>query len=233
MLSFPPLDIAVGFAGTVVYTLATVVTPVAGANATALAIVGLTLAVRLVISPLSYLQARGERRRARLAPRLRELRQRHRDHPDRLRAEVLRLYQAEGVNPLGGCLPALAQAPFFLVMFQLASHPPSGSPLLRETLFGVPLGHQLGDGLAGAAGPVFAGLLLLLAALAWWLSRRIRRRMATNGEDATALLARVVGMLPYGALLVAGLTPLAAGLYLLATTAWTVLEHAVLRRPQS
>ena len=166
MLSFAPLDAAVGVAGTIVSTVATVAAPVAGANAAALAIVGLTIAVRLLISPLSYLQVRAERRRAGLAPRLRDLHRSHRDDPARLRAELAVLYRAEGVNPLGGCLPALLQAPFFLVMYRLATAPPAGIPLLDQTLFGVPLGHQLADGLAGAAGPVFAGLLAFLAALA-------------------------------------------------------------------
>jgi YidC/Oxa1 family membrane protein insertase len=230
MLSFAPLDAAVGYAGAVVSTLATVAAPVAGANATALAIVGLTIAVRLVISPLTYLQVRGERRRAGLAPRLLEVQRRHRDDPARLQAELAALYRAEGVNPLGGCLPALLQAPFFLVMYRFAVAPPAGIRLLDQTLFGVPLGHQLTEGLAGAAGPVFAGLLAALAALAWWLSRRIRRRIATEGQDAQVPIARLVGPLPYGTLPVAAIAPLAAGLYLLTSTAWTALEHLILRR---
>jgi YidC/Oxa1 family membrane protein insertase len=230
MLSFAPLDAAVGTAGTVLSTLANLATPLAGTNATALAIVGFTLLVRLAISPLSYLQVRGERRRTALAPRQRELQRRHRDDPERLRTELVALYRTERVNPLGGCLPALLQAPFFLVMFRLATHPPAGHDLLAETLFGVPLGNALSDGLAGAAGPVFAALLALLAVLAWWLSRRIRRRMASRADTKEVPLARLMALLPYGTLVAAALTPLAAGLYLLATTAWTALEHAVLRR---
>jgi YidC/Oxa1 family membrane protein insertase len=230
MLMFPPLDAAVGTAAAVVSTFAAIAAPLAGANATALAIVGFTLVVRLAISPLSYLQVRAERGRAALAPRLRELHRRHRDDRARLQAELMALYRAERVNPFGGCLPALLQAPFFLVMYRLATDPPAGGDLLAETLFGVPLGHRLADGLAGAAAPVFACLLVLLAVLAWWLSRRLRRRMSAGGPDAPAPLARLLPLLPYGTLAVAAFTPLAAGLYLLTTTAWTALEHATLRR---
>jgi YidC/Oxa1 family membrane protein insertase len=226
MLTFAPLDGAVNAAATAVSALAAAAAPLAGANATALAIVAVTIIVRLAISPLSYLQAQGERRRAALAPRLRELQSRHRDDRERLHAETIALYRTEGVNPFGGCLPALLQAPFFLVMYRLATRPPAGTDLLAESLFGVPLGHHLADGLAGAAGPVFAGLFALLAAVAWWLSRRLR-------SQATGGLARVVRLLPWGTLPVAAIAPLAAGLYLLATTAWTALERTVLhnRRP--
>jgi YidC/Oxa1 family membrane protein insertase len=90
----------------------------------------------------------------------------------------------------------------------------------------VPLGHQLADGLAGAAGPVFAGLFMLLAGVAWWLSRRLRRQAAAAPGPAAGL-ARVVPLLPYGTLLVAAITPLAAGLYLLTTTACTAVLHRI------
>ena len=92
----------------------------------------------------------------------------------------------------------------------------------------MPLSHQLAGGLAGAAGPVFATLFALLAVLAWLLSHRIRRTMARANPPAG--VARVVPLLPFGSLLVAAFVPLVAGLYLLATTAWSVLEHTVLRR---
>jgi YidC/Oxa1 family membrane protein insertase len=220
MLAFAPFDGAVEAAATAVSAIATVVVPVAGGNATALAIVGFTIAVRLALLPLSLLQLRGERRRAELGPRLRELQRRHRDDPNRFQAETLALYRATGASPFTGCLPALLQAPFFLVMYRLATHPPAGSDLLTDSMFGVSLGHQLIDGLAGAAAPVFAGLLLSLAGLAWWQSRRMRRQ-------ATAGMPRLVALLPYATLLVAGIAPLAAGLYLLTTTACTAILYRV------
>jgi YidC/Oxa1 family membrane protein insertase len=228
VLTFAPLDGAVGAAAHLVSIFTFAAAPLAGANAAAVGIIGLTVAVRLLLSPLSYLQVRGERRRATLAPRLRELQDRYRDDRPRLQAETMALYRDAGVNPLGGCLPALLQAPFFLVMYRLATSPPAGHELLAGSLFGVPLSHQLAGGLAGAAGPVFATLFALLAVLAWLLSHRIRRTMARANPPAG--VARVVPLLPFGSLLVAAFVPLAAGLYLLATTAWSVLEHTVLRR---
>ncbi|MFY1690146.1 YidC/Oxa1 family membrane protein insertase [Plantactinospora sp. WMMB782] len=189
MLTFAPLDGAVGAAAHAVALLAALVEPVAGTGATAAAIVLFTIGVRLLISPLSWAQIRGERRRAVLAPRIRELQQRYRNQPARLRDELVALHREAGVSPFGNLLPALAQAPFFFLMYRLFAVPaagagaaagPAGPGLLAERLFGVPLGQHLGDGLAGAAGPVFGVLLGLLVLLAWWSSRRLRRTAATG-----------------------------------------------------
>lgn len=187
MLAFAPLDGAVGTAAHVVAVLAAVVEPVAGTGATAAAIVVFTIVVRLLISPLSWAQVRAERRRTALAPRIRELQRRYADQPARLQTEVLALYRETGASQVAGCLPGLAQAPFFFVMYRLFAVP-NGSAgtdgfggsggLLAERLFGVPLGQHVGDGLAGAAGPLFGVLLGLVVLLAWWSSRRMRRAAA-------------------------------------------------------
>ncbi|WBB66675.1 membrane protein insertase YidC [Micromonospora sp. WMMD812] len=240
MLAFAPLHAAVGAAGTALTALTTLLEPIAGGAATAAAIVVLTVAVRLLISPLTVAQVRGERRRAALAPRVRDLQRRYADDPARMQSELFALYRTAGANPLAGCLPLLLQAPFLLVLYRLFATTEGGTGLLDERLAGVPLGHHLGDGLTGAALPLFAVLLAALVALAWWSSRRTRRAAAVTGAVAgtptegpgVAALGRVLPLLPYTTVLFALVLPLAAVLYLVTTTAWSALEQAVLRRPQ-
>ncbi|BCL13707.1 YidC/Oxa1 family membrane protein insertase [Micromonospora sagamiensis] len=265
MLAFAPLDAAVDVASHAVSALATALAPLSGGAATAVAIVGFTVAVRLLIAPLTVAQVRGERRRAALAPQVGELRRRYADDPVRLQRELLDLYRSAGASPLAGCLPALLQAPFFLVMYRLFTAGDQ-SPL-TGWLVGVPLGHELGDGLAGAAGPVWGVLLAALLALAWLASRRMRRTMAAGSAssggssasagpvssggpassggpvssggpaavggvagDLGATVGRILPLLPYATLPVALVVPLAGVLYLVTTTAFTALEHTVLRR---
>ncbi|GAB3944914.1 hypothetical protein GCM10027614_35850 [Micromonospora vulcania] len=200
----------------------------------------LTIVVRLLLSPLTVAQVRGERRRAALAPQVRDLQRRYAADPAKLQTEVFALYRSAGANPVAGCLPVLLQAPFLLVMYRLFSTTEGGTGLLQERLGGVPLGHHLGDGLAGAAGPLFAALLAVLLLLAWWSSRRARRASTLTGTVAgtttegpgAAALARLLPLLPFTTVLVALVLPLAAVIYLVTTTAWSALEQAVLRRPQ-
>ncbi|MBQ1058932.1 YidC/Oxa1 family membrane protein insertase [Micromonospora sp. C32] len=240
MLAFAPLHSAASAAATVVTWLADVLAPLTGGAATAAAIVLFTVAVRLLISPLTVAQVRGERRRTALAPEVRELQRRYADDPARLQSEVFALYRNAGASPIAGCLPALLQAPFFLVMYRVFATGDGAPQLLGERLAGVPLGWHLGDGLSGPVPLVFGVLLAALLALAWWSSRRMRRAAAATGTVAgtpaegpgAAVLGRLLPLLPYGTVLVALVVPLAAVLYLVTTTAWTALEQVVLRRPQ-
>ncbi|GIE83886.1 YidC/Oxa1 family membrane protein insertase [Actinoplanes regularis] len=216
----------VSAAHTAITGLAEGLEPVAGGLAAALAIVVFTLLVRASLTPLTYLQIRTERRRAALAPELEKLRKKHRD-PLELATATLALQREHGIGPFAGLLPALAQAPFFMVMYRVALDPPAGS------IAGVPLTAHLGAGL-----PVFAVLLTLAAAIAWWSSRRAIALAlpATAGpgaesqQRAAALTASMMKYLPWLTVLAVAWLPLAGGLYLVTSSAWTAGEQIVRRR---
>ena len=80
---FALLGVAVGAAYHVVSAFALVLAPLPWGLATAAAIIGFTLAVRVALLPLSYYALRGQASQARLAPQVQALRQRHAGHPDR------------------------------------------------------------------------------------------------------------------------------------------------------
>jgi YidC/Oxa1 family membrane protein insertase len=258
---FAAFDAAVGVAYHFVCVLAGLLTPVAGGLATAAAIVAVTMAVRLLLLPLSYRAMRGQASQARLLPQVAELRQRHAGQPDRLQRELTALYQRECSGLLAGCLPLLVQLPFFSLMYRLFRSPIiNGHPneLLGHGLFGTPLGmHWLaGAGPLSAQGLVFAGLFALLAGVGWATARLARLTgTATTGQGATgqgrtgpgptgpnpgAAAAQVAApaaatrfvarALPYSTVLIAAFVPLAAGLYLLTSTAWATGERWLLRR---
>src|SRR6516165_11572751 len=167
----------------VVSGLAGLLTPLAGGLATAGAIAGFTVAIRLLLLPLSYRAMRGMAAQARIAPRVQALQKQHAGQPDRLQRELAALYRSEGTSVFAGCLPALAQWPVLSVLYLLFRSPRiAGAPnaLLSHGLFGAPLGsHWLGGaGPLSAQGAVFAGLFLLLAGVGW-LSARLAHRIGT------------------------------------------------------
>ena len=189
----------------------------------AVAIVVLTVCLRLALLPLTLRQIAGERARAALAPRLAELTARHGSDPAAYQRAVLDLHKEEGVPMLAGCLPALAQAPFFAVLYSVFIQSTiDGRPnaLLAADLFGTSLGAS-----GTAALPVLLGVLALMAVVATVSARRIRRTIQPGQPG-------FLSALPYLSVVFAAFVPLAAGVYLLTTTAWSALETAVLRRPR-
>jgi YidC/Oxa1 family membrane protein insertase len=226
---FALFDAAVGVAYNLVTGLTSALTPVTGGLSAALAIIVFTAGVRLALHPLSRRQAAAGKIKLRLEPKLRALRERHRADPLRAHREVTALYRAEGTSNWAGIGPAVLQLPFFSVVYRLFLSPAVGGHanlLLAHTLLGVPLGKRwlFAAGAFGPHGLVFLALFVLLGAVAWWTSRRMRDTAPAGAPGA------VLRALPFATIAVAAYVPLAAGLYLLTTTAWTAAERAALWR---
>jgi YidC/Oxa1 family membrane protein insertase len=241
------LGVPVDAAYHLVALFAGLLTPLLGGLAAAAAIVGFTMAVRILLLPLSYRAMRGMAAQARVAPLAQDLRKRFAGQPDRLQSELTALYRAEGTSMFAGCLPLLVQWPAFSVLSLLfRSAQVGGAPnsLLTHRLFGAPLaGYWLGGaGPFSGQGAVFASLFVLLAGIGW-LSARIARRAsspaaltataATGTAPASGAQAAVVRLLPFATVAIAAFVPLAAGLYLATSTAWTLAERAVLGRSRA
>jgi len=223
------LGVPAGAAYHLVFALTQFLTPVAGGLAAAAAIVLFTAAVRLLICPLSFRALRGQAAMARLAPQVQALRKRYGRQPERFGRELSALYRREGTSPFASVLPLLAQWPFLSVMYLLfrsATVNGAANRLLSDGLFSVPLGaHWLSGSLFSGHDAVFLCVLALLAGLCWLSARLARRSAPAPAADlgqAGGLLTRV---LPYGTVVFAAFTPLAAVLYLLTTVAWTTGER--------
>ncbi|MFN4341776.1 MAG: membrane protein insertase YidC [Azonexus sp.] len=81
------------------------------------AIVILTIAIKAVFYPLSAASYKSMAKMKLLTPRLMQLKERFSDDKQRLNQEMMKLYQTEKVNPLGGCLPILIQIPVFIALY--------------------------------------------------------------------------------------------------------------------
>ncbi|HSJ02387.1 MAG TPA: membrane protein insertase YidC [Verrucomicrobium sp.] len=78
-----------------------------------MAIVLLTIFVRSLLWPVQARSNATMKRMGLLAPKIKELQEKHKDDPQKVNAEMMRMYREYGVNPLGGCLPLLVQIPIF------------------------------------------------------------------------------------------------------------------------
>src|SRR3989344_2576337 len=83
-----------------------------------LAIITLTVVIRILIWPFMSSQIRSTKKMADLKPHLDKLKEKHKDDKQGLAQAQMALYKEHGVNPAGGCLPALIQIPVFIALYQ-------------------------------------------------------------------------------------------------------------------
>lgn len=87
-------------------------------GALGLAIILLTLLIRILVWPFMSSQIKATKKMADLKPHLAELKKKHSDNKQALAQAQMALYKEHGVNPAGGCLPALIQIPIFIALYQ-------------------------------------------------------------------------------------------------------------------
>jgi YidC/Oxa1 family membrane protein insertase len=85
------------------------------------AIILFTLAIMLVLSPLSIKSARSMIAMQRVGPELKKIQAKHKNDREALNREMMAFYQDHGINPFSSCLPVLLQMPVFIVLYQVLS----------------------------------------------------------------------------------------------------------------
>jgi len=114
-----PLYIAVAWVMTHIHAGLSLFLPSTSGGAWFLTIVVLVVLMRLLLVPLFVKQMHSMRKMSALNPQLMELRKKYKGDKQTLNEETMRLYRENGVNPLGGCLPLLAQMPMFFALFSV------------------------------------------------------------------------------------------------------------------
>jgi YidC/Oxa1 family membrane protein insertase len=97
----------------------------------AVSIALLTIAVMIITTPFTLKGTRSMIQMQVLQPEMRRLQLKYKDDRQKLNEELMAFYKENNLNPLGGCLPLLLQAPIFIILFNVIrglTHHPSGSP---------------------------------------------------------------------------------------------------------
>ena len=81
------------------------------------------LAVNLIMTPFMAKSKKSMMRQTRLQPRIQELQKRHEGNPQKLNAEMQKLYREEGVNPMSGCLWSLIPFPILIALYSVVRQP--------------------------------------------------------------------------------------------------------------
>ena len=85
----------------------------------AASIIVLTILIKSVLWPVQNKATKEMRKMASLSPKMTEMREKHKDNPQKLNEETMKLYKEYGVNPFSGCLPMLIQIPIFFGFYAM------------------------------------------------------------------------------------------------------------------
>ena len=178
-----------------------------------LAIICLTLIVRAIMFPIAHKQFQSMAAMRKVQPKLKAIQERFKDDKQRQQQEILKLYQAEKINPAAGCLPILLQIPVFYALYKVLlvsvemRHQPfvgwikdlsAADPLTPVNLFG--LLHFSPPAMLAV------GVLPILVGATQYLSMKL------NPQPMDPAQAQVFALMPW--VLVFVMAPFAAGLQL-------------------
>jgi len=212
------------------------VEPILGSQSYWFSIVLLTIAVRIVLIPLTVKQVRSTRVMQELQPELKKLQAKYKNDKPKLQEELMKLYRERGFNPMAGCWPLAAQLPFFWALYRVIySTRINGEPniLLGRTFFGVPLEDRWsalqgwGEKLGSAAGLTILFLIIAMSLTTYISQRQLMARQTGDVNSQQQMLLRIM---PLMFLVFAINVPLAVVLYWVTTNLWSMGQQWVLLR---
>lgn len=225
--------------------------PVFGLAAWGVAIILLTVTVRIFMIPLMVRQTKSMRSMQSLQPELKKIQEKYKadrsmmkTDPERYkkikekqREAQMELYQEHQVNPVGGCLPLLLQMPVFFALFQvltedgelaqdLASAPFLGIQSLTDTAQTI----LVGGGFVFTAAFAVVVLILLQVGTTFWSQKQMMARNTTAGAEQMQAQKLMLYIMPGFLGFLSFTFPIGVVLYWVTTNFWTMGQQAVIFR---
>jgi YidC/Oxa1 family membrane protein insertase len=225
-----------------------------------LSIVFLVITARLLLFRFFVKQVHYQRRMQEMQPKIKKLQEKHKGDKAALQREMMALQQAEGFNPITGCLPMFLQIPVFISLFHVLKHlanatnpgyPESKLTLYTFTseqtlngahakLFGAPLAASLHDSPAkiiALGGDVTATrvvtiILVVVSALATFITQRaVIANQTTPAEGQAAMIQKLMLVgIPISVVFSGFIFPLGVLLYWFTSNVWTMFQQFYIHR---
>jgi len=218
-----------------------------GSHSWGWAIILLTVGVRVLLLPLAIKQTRSMRAMQALQPKIKAIQKKYkadrellRKDPEQYKAkrqkmneEMTALYREEGVNPAGGCLPLLLQAPIFFALFRVLQ---TFEPLREAQFYFFTPNGGAAEGAASGLGATVreAGipgylLIVLMAATMFWSQRQMMARTMANADPAQMQQQKIMlYVMPVFLAAISLNFPMGVLLYWVTTNFWQVGQQSVI-----
>lgn len=237
-----------GLLESILTTYAGLFEPSLGQAAWGVAIILLTVTIRILLIPLMVRQTRSMRAMQALQPEMKKIQEkykadrsmmktdpeRYRKIKEKQREAQMALYQEHGANPVGGCLPLLLQMPVFLALFQILQNGNLTEEIGGASFLGIPSLNDNAQALI--VGGVSAGavaaitLILLQVGTTYFTQKQMMARNTTVGAEQLQAQKIMLYVMPGFLGFLSFTFPIGVVLYWVTTNVWTIGQQAFIFR---
>ena len=178
------------------------VTAAIGFPSYALAIILISILLKLVLYPLMQKQMKSTMNMQEVQPKLEYVKKKYKNNPEKMNEEVMKLYKEYDINPMAGCLPLLIQMPILIGLF-MALRQYNFDPIEHATFFWVPN--------LGQADPLH--ILPVLVALTMYAQQKVTMSASGGNEQTAQMMKTMLYMMPAMMLFVCWSMPAGLCLY--------------------
>src|SRR3989440_1463060 len=209
-------------------------------------IVLLTVVIRALLIPLTLKQFRSMQKLQQLAPELKAIQSKYKDDKQRQQQEVMKFYKENEVNPLGSCLPLVAQLPVFISLFymlrsslraDICPQLQPGAHLVNGHWVGIIHAHTHACGPHGGAGFLFVSDLTnratgatLIALIILYVGTQLASSLMMSSPTMDRTQRQLMLGLPLIFVFIIISFPAGVIVYWITTNAWTILQQYIVRR---
>jgi len=198
-----------------------------------LAIIVLTLIIKLIFFPLTSKSIRSQKKLSQLNPKIQQIKEKYKDNPKAQSEATLALYRENGVNPVAGCLPLLIQIPILIGLYQafIAGLKPESLSLLYGFIKNPEVINKISFGFIN-----IASKMPLLAVVAGGLQFIQAKKSAGQNQGSgdmqgmKALNTQMLYFFPIMVIIIGWNLPAGLVIYWLATTAFSIVEQAYIQK---
>ena len=205
------------------------------------AIILLTLIIRLILSPLSIKTFRSQKALSGLQPKVKEIQEKFKNDSREQSKQIMDLYHQHNVNPFSGCLPLLIQLPILIALYKVSTAGFEGDSLSVLYNFIKTPGFLNSISLGFIDLTKRSILLSLIAGISQFLQTKLSLSFSKNpifqkdqktaaNNPLASINEQMLYFLPVITIIVSMSFPAGLPLYWIATTVFSILEQAYINR---
>jgi YidC/Oxa1 family membrane protein insertase len=209
-------------------------------------IVLLTVVIRALLVPLTLKQFHSMQRLQRLQPELKAIQAKYKEDKQRQQQELMKFYKENQVNPLGSCLPLVAQLPVFISLFymlrsslraDICPQLQPGAHLVNGHWVGISHAHTVPCGPHGGAGFLFISDLTnkatgatLVVLIILYVGTQLASSLMMSSPTMDKTQRQIMLVLPVFFVIFIISFPAGVIVYWVTTNSWTILQQYIVKR---